>query len=708
MSRTRRVRFEKFGRSYHLRIHTAEDLAAACELDEALWVATSAALSTLTGDEVFLRLLDIDGNGRVLSWELTEAIQWLLGRLSGTEGVAAGSDVLRIGDVNTDDPDGAAIADSARKMLARMEKPGAHEITLEEVRRIKMQVEGTPVSEAGVVLPGASQREDVRALLSDVIATVGGAPHPSGEEGVGAAEFEDFLAQARAYLDWNDRGLDEAGRPNPQIFPLGEATPQALSLYASLRGRIDEYFAQCEAIAFDPRAAEQIGPSRADLASLDLCDPAAIAKYIEDAPLARPTAEQILPLSEGVNPRHAVALTRLADEVVAPLLGERPGALTPGQWRQIKQRLGPYEAWVGSKAGEAVEPLGVDRLRECLRDDLEAEVRRLIAASAETAFVLDNIRLVEKLVLFQGRLLEFANNFISFPHLYDPRSRALFDLGHLVMDGRRFNFCARVDDRGRHSNVAASGSLYILYVEVQPPAGPGTPDSGPPPEQKFEIAVPVTSGGVGNLCVGKRGVFRDMDGRELDAQVIQIVPNPVSLIEALLAPFQRIAKALSTRIESMTATAEARLDAATSRTLQGEPPPPAPGGSGTGGMVAAGGVALAAVGSAVAYIGKTVSNMQNQWVLLVVVAVAIAAVLLPTSIVAIYKLRRRDLSVILEGSGWAINARMRLTRRLSRYFTMRPRRPGSMRLLHGVWVWVLLAALAAVGIGVLGVRLVGG
>ena len=50
--------------------------------------------------------------------------------------------------------------------------------------------------------------------------------------------------------------------------------------------------------------------------------------------------------------------------------------------------------------------------------------------------------------------------------------------------------------------------------------------------------------------------------------------------------------------------------------------------------------------------------------------------MLPTAIVAILKLRRRDLSAILEGSGWAINARMRLTFKQAHVFTCRPLLPG--------------------------------
>ncbi len=49
--------------------------------------------------------------------------------------------------------------------------------------------------------------------------------------------------------------------------------------------------------------------------------------------------------------------------------------------------------------------------------------------------------------------------------------------------------------------------------------------------------------------------------------------------------------------------------------------------------------------------------------------VILVIVSVPTAVVAAWKLARRDLSSILEGCGWAINARMRLNRRQRQQFT---------------------------------------
>ena len=112
-----------------------------------------------------------------------------------------------------------------------------------------------------------------------------------------------------------------------------------------------------------------------------------------------------------------------------------------------------------------------------------------------------------------------------------------------------------------------------------------------------------------------------------------------------------------------------------------------------GGLLMGGGVALAALGSAFAYIAKTLTNVKSYTTILAVVGIAILAVIVPTCLIAMRKLRRRDLSVILEGSGWAINARMRLTFRQQRYFTQRPALPRGARG-GGWWAWLAVLAVA--------------
>ena len=192
--------FDRFGGSLHLRLSDAEDLARILQIDKAHWVATSAPMSTLRADTVFLQLIDIDQNGRISVFELEQAIRWLLEQLHDTSGIAAGSSVLSLAAINRNSPDGDLIARGIEKMLLAMGQDQATQIGLDEIRQIRMRVEQTPISEAGVVLPEAAEDEPTAQFLRDLIAVTGGAPHPSGKPGIGSAEFDAFLTEARAYL----------------------------------------------------------------------------------------------------------------------------------------------------------------------------------------------------------------------------------------------------------------------------------------------------------------------------------------------------------------------------------------------------------------------------------------------------------------------------------------------------------------------------
>jgi hypothetical protein len=90
-------------------------------------------------------------------------------------------------------------------------------------------------------------------------------------------------------------------------------------------------------------------------------------------------------------------------------------------------------------------------------------------------------------------------------------------------------------------------------------------------------------------------------------------------------------------------------------------------------------VAFAALGSALAFIVQTLGDVQ-------ILDVVFGAVSLVATLASVFgllgwlKLRRRDISALLEACGWALNGRMRLTRHLSLLFTRRPALPaGSVR-----------------------------
>jgi len=648
--------FKRYGRSYQLKVESGEDLENVVELNEAHWVATSAPVEMMNCDVVFLQLLDEDNKGRILCREVKGAVRWLLGVLCEGTGITAQSTTLRLGAVDADTDEGQQIRDAAREVLSRLGEKDGEEVTLEQVRQIKTQVESTSVSEAGVVLPEAAADGEIRQFITEVIETVGGTAHPSGAEGVGTEQLTSFLENARAYLSWYEQGHIGEGGDKTDIMPLGSETSSAYATVASVRDKINQYFAQCVALSLDERFAQRMGWTESELEELDFDDAAVIDEVLKKAPLAKARPDQQLRFNEKINPYYVESLGKFRSQAMQAVLGKQEKSLSADQWQEIKAFFGAHHDWIDGKAGAVVEPLGVEELRKYLNERFAKEVQSLISESKRTASVLNKVRLLEKLILYQAYMIEFINNFVSFPRLYDTDRRAMFEMGSLVMDGRRFKLAVRAGNRAEHKAVASSSSMYVLYVEICRPDG-----------DKMEVVVPVTSGGKGNLRVGKRGVFCDILGNECDARVVDIIANPISVGEALISPFQRLGRLLVGKIESITTTAEKKLDTKASSALEQLKAQPAAAGAAPqragmlgGGLLMGAGVAVAALGSAMAYITKTLAGI-NPWVAVAGIVVAVLAVMLPISIVAFLKLRRRDLSAILEGSGWGINARMCLT-----------------------------------------------
>jgi hypothetical protein len=682
MSETNITSFDRFGRSFHLKIRSADDFERVLELDETHWVATSAPVHSLNFDKVFIRLLDKDDSGRILCGEVHRAIRWTLDVLKVRDGVSAADQELQLAAINPEHPDGARILSAVTNILRQLGDADSSVISLDQVRQVKTRLEAQPVSESGVTLPQATCDEDTRQFVADIVTCLGGVDHPSGARGVNQPQLETFIEQATAFLDWHAKGATGSGKKNSEITPLGDKTADAYATISSLSAKIDQYFSQCRAIKFDQRTADHFLVSEKELQEMDLADPAAIEKMMRAAPLSMPTEQCQLMPADAINIAYADQVHALFEKAVRPVFGKETKTLTEEQWRELQTRFEPHRAWVESKPAAAVETLGMDKLEAYLAPRFRKALESLIAASDETAVVMDTIRLTEKLILFQANLLTLLNNFVSFPHLYHPHKRAMFEMGTLIMDGRRLTFSVKVHDRKHHSELAKTSNIFVIYAEVD-----AKEDA-----TGFEIAVPVTAGGKGNLCVGKRGVFEDIRGRHFDAKIIQIIDNPISLREAVLSPYQRFGRLISGKIESITASSEKRFDEQAQRAMDQAPKTPSAA-LPTGGMLMGGGVAIAALSSAAAYVTRTIATVDKSNLMLTILFAALA-VILPTALIAVLKLRRRDLSAILEGSGWAINARMRLTFRQANVFTCRPLLPGIPLDNDRQWrVWLLTGVI---------------
>jgi hypothetical protein len=695
------IAFRRFGGSTHVRIDSFAQLVEASGIPETQYVALSAPTSTLLVDPAFLAALDTDGNGRVRVEELRAAVAFTAARLRVFDGVDRGSDVLTLAHLADD---AHALRAAAKTVLGAVHGARGGDdkatndarISLADVRTADAVLRAQGKNGDGIVAP-AHLPEAVRALGASIAACFPPTTNRAGEAGLAPATLATFRAERTSLL------AHLAARD--AAFVWGEGSLARAERIASLRGVVDEYFLLCRLVASQPGAAERLRLTDARLDAL-VGDRAALDAALAALPLCPPDPAGVLHFDQLHRGPHHEALAAFAADVVGPVCGDAK-ALTEVQWRALGATADAVLAWQKTLLAHPLAPM-----RDTLHDTssgvddvaLEALAHAQQADLAEQP-ALDALAELQKLVLFQQHLLAFANSFVAMPHLYSDH-RALFERGFAVFAGRRYELGVHVPDVDAHKAHTESGTTCVIYARIEDKDG----------NVVGHVALPKTRGWSTELQAGRRGLFYDVDHREFDAVIVHIVRQPVSIIEAALTPFLRIGEFLQKKaaglnqgvdgaVEKKTLALDLRVNAAadaakTAASAASPAAPPAASSAPTttapatttttttapaaapgamGNALAMGGLAVAAVGSSVAFIAAQLKALTVVDVLSIV-AVAFFAIALPSGFVGWLRLRKRDLATLLEGSGWALNDRLRLTPALAARITTKPPRPAGSTL----------------------------
>lgn len=701
--------FNPLGGIPQLQLDTAEEIGRIGELDRARWAATSVLCDQLFTDPGFLAYMDDDKNGRVRVDEVLAARVWLWDRLSGRDGITQRSDTLRLADLDTSKADAKKLHSLAGRLLTKLGNTASEAITLQQVRGFEASYAKTFPNGDGVVAASQVSDEGVVGLINDVVAATGGSMDLGGEAGATVALLDTWRDRAQALLAW--RGQVE-GDGAKAVLAYGEATADVAAIITSLSPKVAQFFAQCALVGAETGAGARLTATPEELAALDVKDPAAIERWLDQAPLGSVDASGSLNLNGMLNPRYRAQLDRIASEIGPKALGQtdRLQALTVESWAAILASVAPYIAWQGAKPSGIVEDTAADRLAVAIDSPAATRLRELCAEDLGVADELQEFHNLEKLILFQRWFLEFCNNFVSFQQLFSPDERSLFEAGTLVLDGRKLTLCMNVLNAATHKAIASKSKMFIAYADITRKDATGA-------DQKGKIAAAVTAGDQGGIDVGKRGVFYDRQEAEWDALITDIVAQPISVWEAMIAPITRLRDFISKRVADMVGSKAASLEESTTKTA-GEtavlPPPPAPAppaapaapgaaGGNMQAMLLGGSVAIAAIGSTLAYVVQTITAI-NPLDLVAGLGSLVAGLMAISGVIGWFRLRQRDLSTLLEASGWALNGRMKLTFALGAQFTEEPKLPqGSVLRLTAEqkrsYVVVTLLAFALLFIG---------
>jgi len=652
--------FKNYGGSYQLKIQDAQDLEKVLDLDEAHWAATSIPIHSLNCDHVFTSFLDADQNDRIRTDEVKAAITWLFRFHVNSSRFSEYSDVLKLCDINSSHPEGQKIRSAAELILTNINSPDAQNISLAQVRDEQSIMASAANNGDGIISPDATSDSDLAQFITSVMQTVGSVLDASGKPGISQEQLDAFFNEAASYLAWKEAGEITKGSAKEsgptKVMPWGIETPEAFGYITILEEKIEQYFAQCVMVKFDERALDQMKLRQKEMEELDFTDTSIMVDRVKDAPLAVPNPEGVLDLNAMINPLYAESLSDLHEKVLKRALENPVKQIARKQWDMVKNIFAAYRQWLKDEQGTKVRQLSVDRLRDYLNGSYKERVSGLIANDLTVADDLNQIHNLEKLILYQRWLLELANNFVCFSSLYDPQRRAFFEMGTLVIDGKQVTLTMKVRDRKAHRKIAENSHMYLLYVEVT-----GRQDK----DIKFEIVAVFTSGTTGSLRIGKRGIFFSIDGKEWDAEIVDVVKNPISIRESIVAPFQQFAGFIKKQIDKFTKSGESSLEASLT----------APSAStATRDLLLGGGIAFAALGSSFAYVTQALSQVKLSHILLALLGV-LTVVFVPGMVLGFLKTRKRDMSVLLEALGWAVNVRMRLNNTIGKLFTHSPPLP---------------------------------
>lgn len=635
------------GGSVRVRIGSGEDIAHLGELDQKMWTVLSCPVADLEFDKQTLEFLDTEKDGRLMVKEVVQAAEWLTSVIKDKDSILNGDSVLSLSQINTDNEVGKKLYDSAKQILKNI---GAdkNEISVADASDNKAIFAGTKFNGDGIITEvTAGDDDNIKKIITDCIATVGGSTDRGGDPGVNAEQIEKFYAACTAYSDWQNNAT--ANRVS--VFPYGDNTEAAYNVVNELKDKVSDFFVRCRLVSYDKATADSVAVAVTNIGDIASC------------PLALPSATGVLPL-HGINPGWQAAFDKLRTLVLAVEFPGKEG-ITESDWNAVLAKLAPYAAWLGAKAGAEVESLGYDRVSAILMQNKKQELLDLVAKDEALRGEAESIIEVKKLVLYYRDFFKLLKNFVLFTDFYgrEQGSRAIFELGQLYIDQRCCDLCIKVSDMSKHADMASLSGIFLIYCKC----------TNVVLGQSMDIVAVMTDGDLDNLRPGKNGIFYDLQGRNWDATITKIVDNPISIKEAFWSPYRKAWEFCVNLINKSAADKESKITSSLQSSVQSAADSTAAATTGTAeapsgkqqafdiakfaGIFAAIGMAMGYIGSFFTSLATGVANTPAYKLLLALLAIIII-ISGPSCFIAWMKLRKRNLGPVLNANGWAINAKV--------------------------------------------------
>ncbi len=519
----------RFGGSSQLRINDISDLKNIRHLPEAHWAVLSCPVKGLNCDERFLELIDDDKDGRIGTNEVKRHIEWCLERLDAKADFFSTETVLVLNDLTEA---GAYLKHAALVILENLKAEQKDSISLKQIRQREAILKDAGNNGDGVITIACMADDESKKIASDIASCVTLVKERNGRDGLNKACLQEFKKLRDQALTLHSE--------SPAYQFWGDESSKHCATFQSIRQEVSDWFALGHLRAVNPELAQSF------LTQQGKSGAARDRAAIDQALAAQLIAEAGTQLRwSAIRPTDTGKALLTIKEVFFPNTED----IQQSDWDNVNTEVDKHLAWLQKCADNKAYTLGVERLQQ-LNDEQIAVLEQICDADAALAKDLSHIDDLERLILGKRWIMEFANNFISLPHLFDHTKRAMFEQGMLLIAGREYHLAVHVSDRKQHVTLAKESGMCVCYISV----------SGDQPPRQFEVAVPITAGTRAGLFVGRRGIFHDINGRRLEAVIVEIIDNPVSIREAIFQPFSRIASFFSSKIENWSSSVDKKFE----------------------------------------------------------------------------------------------------------------------------------------------------
>ncbi|OTQ55034.1 MerC domain-containing protein [Gilliamella apis] len=656
--------FQRVGGLDQVVLKNADDIINLANLDPKLWVALSCPTTGLDFDQRTLQLLDSDNDGRIRIPDILDAISWAKDKIVSFDNIVQSSETLPLSQIDDSTEQGKKLLVTAHSILANLNKSQADYLTQDDVQQ-SLKINASKLYNGDLIFPPSAELSpEMQNFIQAAIKTTGAEKDMSGQDGINLEIAQTFVKNLKSWQKW------QTDISNTET-PFGENRSEIWKLVQELKPKIDDYFLRVELAQYAPQAQTALNVDEKYIVPTQnglLSDEA-----LSELPLSRIDSNNALDLVNGLNPLWKTKIIRFRALVASHLAD--PNQLTAQEWQDIQTGLNAYATLISSKPEmqqlnvatkptASIEDIPSNQIANLANDNLLSEFEKMVEQDNQTPISASDVFVLEKLVLFQKHLYRLLINFASFAEFFSLDHYAAFQLGKLYIDGRCATLCVAVDNIAKHSTVANYSELCLLYCECTRHG------------QKQTIAAAITAGQGDLLIEGRNGVFIDNEGNDWDANVVKMITKPISIQQAIWAPYQRIGRLITEQINKWASNKDANIEKTSTQAVQ-NPESKFDIGKSVG-IFAAIGLAIGAIGTALATIFQAIFSL-TWWQFPLVILGLFLIISGPSVILAWLKLRRRTLGPLLEASGWAINGQVKINLLLGGLLTSKAELPANAK-----------------------------